>query len=96
MRVVLLNLGSASLEAANAALADGGYEITIATALTFEEVLALTPEVLITEATPSDLSCRGVITQLKFRLERASLLKVLTIGRGRCTRAGPRAGPWDG
>jgi len=82
MRVVLLNLGSASLEAANAALAGEGYEITIANALTFEEVLALTPRVLITEATPSDLSCCGVITLLKSRPETASLLKVLMIVEG--------------
>jgi S1-C subfamily serine protease/DNA-binding response OmpR family regulator len=82
MRIVLLNLASASLEAANAALAGEGYEITIANALTFEEVLALSPEVLITEAKPSDLSCCEVITQLKSRPETASLLKVLMIVEG--------------
>ena len=57
MHIVLLNLASASLEAANAALAGEGYEITIANASALEEVLALTPAVLITEATPSDLGC---------------------------------------
>jgi len=79
MRIVLLNLSSASLEAANAALAGEGYEITIANALTFEEVPVLSPEVLITEAMPSDLSCCGIITQLKSRPETASRLKVLMI-----------------
>jgi S1-C subfamily serine protease/DNA-binding response OmpR family regulator len=82
VRVVLLNLGSASLEAANAAVAGEGYEITIANALTFEEVRALTPDALITEAAASDLSCCGVITQLKSRPETASLLKVLMIVEG--------------
>ena len=82
MRIVLLNLGSASLEAASAALAAEGYEITIANALTLEEVLALTPEVLITEATPPDLSCCGVITQLKSWPDTASLPKVLMIVEG--------------
>jgi len=82
MRIALLNVGSASLEAAKAALAGEGYEITIANALTFEEVLALTPEVLITEAAASDLSCCAVITQLKSRPETASLLKVLMIVEG--------------
>ena len=82
MRIVLLNLGSASLEAAKAALAGEGYELTIANTLTAEEVLALTPEVLITEATPSGLSCGEVITQLKFRADRRSLPKVLMIVQG--------------
>ena len=59
MRVVLLNLGSASLEAAKAALAGGRYEITITNARRAEEVLALTPEVLITEATPLGSAAAG-------------------------------------
>jgi S1-C subfamily serine protease len=82
MRVVLLNLGSASLEAAKAALAGEGYEITITNARTTDEVLALTPEVLITEATLFGLSCGGIITQLKFRPDRGSLPKVLMIVQG--------------
>ena len=81
MRIVLLNLASASLEAANAALAGECYEITIANASALEEVLALTPAVLITEATPADLSCR-VITQLKSRPVPGLLPKVLLIVQG--------------
>ena len=81
MHVVLLNLASASLEAANAALAGECYEITIANASALEEVLALTPAVLITEATPADLSCR-VITQLKSRPVPGLLPKVLLIVQG--------------
>ena len=82
MRIALLNVGSASLEAASAALAAEGYEITIANALTLEEVLALTPEVLITEAAASDLSCCAVITQLKSRPVPGLLPKVLLIVQG--------------
>ena len=81
MHVVLLNLASASLEAANAALAGEGYEITIANASALEEVLALSPEVLITEAIPADLSC-GVISQLKSRPVPGSPPKVLLIVQG--------------
>ena len=81
MHIVLLNLASASLEAANAALAGEGYQITVANASALEEVLALTPAVLITEATPADLSCR-VITQLKSRPVPGLLPKVLLIVQG--------------
>src|SRR5690242_4844890 len=82
MRILLLNLGSASLEAAHSALAGQGYEIAEESGLTVEEVLALSPEVLVTEATPSDLSCCGVITQLKTRPETDSTLKVVMIVHG--------------
>jgi S1-C subfamily serine protease/DNA-binding response OmpR family regulator len=82
MRLLLLNLGSASLEAANAALAGQGYEIATEGGLSVEEVLALSPEVLVTEATPSDLSCCGVITQLKSHPDTGSSLKVVMIVHG--------------
>src|SRR6516164_4458683 len=82
MRLLLLNLGPASLEAVNTALAGQGYEIARESGLTVQEVLALSPEVLITEATPSDLSCCGLITQLKARPETDSSLKVVMIVHG--------------
>jgi DNA-binding response OmpR family regulator len=82
MRILLLNLGSASLEAAHSALAGQGYEIAEESGLTVEEVLALSPEVLVTEATPSDLSCCGLITQLKTRPETDPTLKVVMIVHG--------------
>jgi len=62
MRILLLNLAATSLEAVNQALAGQGYEIATDSGLTVDEVLALSPEVLVTEATPSDLSCCGLIT----------------------------------
>ena len=82
MRILLLNLSTASLEAVESALIGQGYEVTAKSGLTVEEVLALSPEVLVTEATPSDLSCCGLITQLKARPETDSSLKVVMIVQG--------------
>jgi S1-C subfamily serine protease len=45
-------------------------------------VLALSPEVLVTEATPSDLSCCGLVTQLKSRPETESPLKIMIVVEG--------------
>src|ERR1700688_2647120 len=65
MRILLLNLGPESTQEVNQALSGQGYEITTGRRLTGDKILALSPEVLITEATPSDLSCCGVISQIK-------------------------------
>jgi S1-C subfamily serine protease len=65
MRVVLLNLGAESTEAVKQALSGQGYEIATVQTQAVDEALALSPEVLITEATPSDLSCCGLISQIK-------------------------------
>jgi S1-C subfamily serine protease/DNA-binding NarL/FixJ family response regulator len=65
MRILLLNLGPESTQEVNQALSGQGYGITMDRRLTVDKILALSPEVLITEATPSDLSCCGVISQIK-------------------------------
>jgi S1-C subfamily serine protease/DNA-binding response OmpR family regulator len=65
VRVLLLNLGAKSGETVKQALSGQGYEITAAQTQAVDEVLTLSPEVLITEATPSDLSCCGLISQIK-------------------------------
>jgi S1-C subfamily serine protease/DNA-binding NarL/FixJ family response regulator len=65
MRILLLNLGPESTQEVNQALSGQGYEITTDRRLMVDKILALSPEVLITEATPSDLSCCGVISQIK-------------------------------
>ena len=65
MGILLLNLGTESTQEVMQALSGQGYEITTGRRLTVDEVLAHSPEVLITEATPSDLSCCGLITQIK-------------------------------
>jgi S1-C subfamily serine protease len=65
VRVLLLNLGTESGQAVEQALSDQGYELVTGRNRGVDEVLALSPEVLITEATPSDLSCCGLISQIK-------------------------------
>jgi S1-C subfamily serine protease/DNA-binding NarL/FixJ family response regulator len=82
MRILVLNLRQESLDAVTRALSGQGYEIATEAALTVDEVLSLSPEVLITEATPSDLSCCGLITQLKSRPETESPLKIVMIVAG--------------
>jgi S1-C subfamily serine protease len=82
MRLLILNLGPESLDAVTRALAGQGYEVATETGLTVDQVLALSPEVLVTEATPSDLSCCGLITQLKSRPETESPLKIVMIVTG--------------
>jgi S1-C subfamily serine protease/CheY-like chemotaxis protein len=82
MRILLLDFAAGSLEAVQKALVGQGYELAVESGLTAEEVVALSPEVLVTEATPSDLSCCGLIVQLKTRSETDSTLKVVMIVHG--------------
>jgi S1-C subfamily serine protease/DNA-binding response OmpR family regulator len=82
MRVLLLNLGADSLEAASNALAGQGYEVLTERDLTVDQVLALAPEVVVTEATPSDLTCCALVTQLKSRPETEASLRIVMIVRG--------------
>src|SRR5712692_3083040 len=82
MRVLLLNLNSETNDLVNGALAGQGYEITTESGLTVDEVLALSPEVLVTEASPTDLSCCGMITQLKARSDTRASVKILMVVRG--------------
>jgi DNA-binding response OmpR family regulator len=64
MRILLLNLGSESSEAVKHAVSGQGYDIAADRSLTIDQILARSPELLITEATPSDLSCCGLISQI--------------------------------
>ena len=82
MRVLLLNLGVDSLQAANSSLASQGYDVATNRGLAVDQVLALSPEVLVTEVTPSDLSCCGLIAQLKARPETESSLKIVMVVQG--------------
>lgn len=87
MRVLLLNLGMESTEEVKQALSGQGYEITADRNLTVDEILALSPEVLITEATPSDLSCCGVISQIKASPDLPTLKIVMIVHGGALERA---------
>jgi len=82
MRVLLLNLGADSLQAADKSLASQRYDVVTHYGSAVDQVLGLSPEVLVTEATPSDLSCCGLITQLKARPEMESSLKIVMIVQG--------------
>jgi S1-C subfamily serine protease/DNA-binding response OmpR family regulator len=82
MRVLLLNLSSETNGLVKSALAGQGYEIATESELTVDEVLALSPEVLITEASPTDLSCCGMISQLKARSDTRASVKVVMVVRG--------------
>jgi S1-C subfamily serine protease/DNA-binding NarL/FixJ family response regulator len=87
MRILLLNLGMESIQEVKQALSGQGYEITTERNLTVDEILALSPEVLITEATPSDLSCCGVISQIKASPDLATLRIVMIVHGGAQERA---------
>jgi len=87
MYILLLNLGMESTQEVKQALSGQGYEITTELNLTVDEVLALSPEVLITEATPSDLSCCGLISQIKALPDQQTLKIVIMVHGGALERA---------
>lgn len=82
MRILAINLSDGTLDAVNHALAGQGYDFTAEAGLSVTEVLALSPEVLVTEAIPSDLTCCGMIAQLRARPETQALLKIVMVVRG--------------
>jgi len=81
MRILLLNLGSESTRAVQQALSDQGYDIVAEHNLTVDEVLGRTPELLVTDATPSNLSCCGLISQIKAS-SHLQALKIVMIVHG--------------
>ncbi|MCU1271939.1 MAG: hypothetical protein JWN74_3233 [Acidobacteriaceae bacterium] len=87
MRILLIDLGTESTREVNHALSGQGYEIITDRGLTVDEVLALSPEVLITEATPSDLSCCGLISQIKASPGPRTLKIVMIVHDGALERA---------
>jgi len=87
MRILLLDLGAESTEQVEQALASQGYEITTGHNLTVDQVFALSPEVLITEATPSDLSCCALISQIKARPDPRTPKIVMIVQGGALERA---------
>ena len=81
LRILILNLSASSADEVNQALAGQGYEIAVEAGLDVEQIESLGPELLITEATPSDLSCCGIITQIKSR-EQTKFIRVLMLVQG--------------
>src|SRR5947209_9128404 len=87
MRILLLNLGMESTREVQQALSGQGYEITAAGSLAVDEILALSPEVLITEATRFNLSCCGLISQIKAGPDPRTLKIVMIVHGGALERA---------
>ena len=87
MRILLLNLTAESLLEANNALAGQGYEVATEIGLTIDQVVALTPEVLVTEASATDLDCAGLISSLRARLDLRPLKIVMIVPGGAPDRA---------
>jgi S1-C subfamily serine protease/DNA-binding NarL/FixJ family response regulator len=87
MRILLLDLDTGSSQEVTQALTGQGYEVTTGHSLAVDEILGLSPEVLITEATPSDLSCCGLISQIKAGPEPRTLKIVMIVHGGALERA---------
>ena len=87
VRILLLNLGAESTQRVEQALSGQGYEITTSQSLMVDEILALSAEVLITEATPSNLSCCGLISQIKAGPDPRSPKIVMIVHGGALERA---------
>src|SRR5580693_10590331 len=81
MRILLFNLGTESTQAVEHTLSGQGYDIAAERSLTIDQILARSPELLITEATPSNLSCCGLISQVKAS-SHLQALKIVMIVRG--------------
>jgi S1-C subfamily serine protease len=87
MRILILNLGMDSTQEVEQALSGRGYEIIADRGLTIDEILVLSPEVMVTEATPSDLSCCGVVSQIKASPDLPTLRIVMLVHGGALERA---------
>ncbi len=87
MRILLLNLDQGSTQEVTQAVSGQGYEITTGHGLSVDEILGLSPGVLITEATPSDLSCCGLISQIKTGPDPRTLKIVMIVHGGALERA---------
>jgi len=87
MRILLLNLDQGTTQEVTQAVSGQGYEITTGHGLSVDEILGLSPGVLITEATPSDLSCCGLISQIKTGPDPRTLKIVMIVHGGALERA---------
>src|SRR2546430_10836037 len=87
MRILILNLSASSSDEVGKALAGQGYEIATETGLDVEQIESLGPELVITEARPSDLSCCGLITQIKSREQTKSIRVLMVVQGGALERA---------
>ena len=87
MRILLLNLGPESVREVHGALAGQGFELLEEHTLDVSQIQARQPQVLITEASPADLECCGVIVQLKAREVSKTIRVLLLVSGGALERA---------
>jgi len=87
MRILLLNLSPDTVAEVKKALGGQGYDVMTESGIGVDDVLMLAPGVLVTEATPSDLSCCGIITQLNATKSSQTLRIVMIVRGGALERA---------
>jgi S1-C subfamily serine protease/DNA-binding response OmpR family regulator len=87
MRILLLNLPPQSAETVNVALSGQGFEVLQEHTLDVERVEGLQVEVAVTEASPADLTCCGLIVQLKAREATKSIRILILVEGGALERA---------
>src|SRR4029077_1295193 len=87
MRILLLNLNQNSADEVSKALAGQGCEIASQAELDVEQIQALNHEDVLTEAIPSELSCCGVITQIKSNEQTKSIRVLMVVQGGALERA---------
>jgi S1-C subfamily serine protease len=81
MRILLLNLSPQSTQDVQASLAGQGFDIVDLHTLDVAQIEGSQAELIVTEASPSDLTCCGVIMQLKAR-ETTKLIRILMLIHG--------------
>lgn len=81
MKILVLGLATDSLGAVQGALHEQGYEVVVEDGISIPQVEQHAPAVLIAEATPTDIACCGIITQLK-ALEKTKSVRVLIVVKG--------------
>jgi len=87
MKILVSGLAADSLSAVQSALADQGYELVFAESASLLQIEESGPEVLITEASPTDLACCAVITQLKARDTTKTIRVLMVVSGGALERA---------
>src|SRR5215475_5728556 len=87
MRILLLNLSPETISHVSQALGGQGYDLMTESGIGVEEVAMVSPGVLVTEASPSDLSCCGIITQLNATKSSQTLRIVMIVRGGALERA---------
>jgi S1-C subfamily serine protease/DNA-binding NarL/FixJ family response regulator len=81
MRILLLNLAPQSRQDVQSALAGQGFETPEHHTLDVAEIEAAQAQVIVTEASPADLTCCGVLMQLKAR-EATKPIRILMLVHG--------------